>query len=140
MEPEDSTEEIEKLHDTLQKIADLEGRISAKGKVEFGDPDVIAYNHLVSSLQILSLNDLMQYRGLIFGYAKQEVENRLELECEKIESRCKKAERKEGLLQRALKAQEKEILDALQSTCSPDAYSTLQFAIKQSYRRVNLLL
>lgn len=53
--------EPEKVSGNLRRIIELEEKINKKGRLEFGDKEVIEYNHLVASLDNLSIDDLMAF-------------------------------------------------------------------------------
>ena len=103
--------EPKELYGKLQRLAELEERISEKDEVKFGDPDCAEHSRLVESFPLLSLEDVYKYHKCL-----EDVSVQAEQEMHKREGKLRK-----------------KILDVLRAKCSPSAYTAIEISIERIF-------
>src|SRR3989344_4072985 len=98
------------LYEKIEAIIELESEIRKMPRLEFGDKKVGEFNNLISSLPILSPNDLIEYQKFIL----KEI-----LPDEKIKGKKEVVDYIE------------EKLDKVREICSNSAYSMIERVLKE---------
>lgn len=132
------------LYNTLNKLSKLEEELN-KGEIKLDDPKLLEYHQLVSSIPILSPEDLLEYHEIILDLMDEEYEEKIKKRMNNFKDRIRRISNQkqvqvnqgdelEDIYLRAQEETKANLLNNLRQKCSPKAYSQIEAIVEQSMK------